>query len=157
MALDVLVLMTRPDPGGDELMKELSSFVPKGSLEAVNDVAALTEHIRKLRGPDSLAIIYNPANNDLRKIVALRDRFLEGRTLLILPDQEEETVALAHSLLPAFVTYVGDGNARVISVVKKLAGAFGEHCDPPSPQSLRPFPPDRTPHLPDGITGRKSS
>jgi hypothetical protein len=126
MALDVLVLMTRPDHRGEELVKELSSFLPKGRLEAVNDVAALTEHFRKLRGPDSLAIIYNPANNDLRKIVALRDRFLEGRTLLVLPDQDEETVALAHSLLPAFITYVDDGNARVLSVIKKLADAGRE-------------------------------
>jgi len=126
MALNVLVLMTRRNHGGEELVKELSSLLPKGRLEVVNDVAALTEHVRKLRGPDSVAIIYNPANNDLRKIVALGGLFQEGRTMLVLPDQEEETVALAHSLLPAFITYVGDGNARVLSVIKKLAGASRE-------------------------------
>lgn len=125
MAMDVLFLMTRPSQRGEELTRELSSVVPTEKFEALYDVAALAERLRKLRGPNSIAIIYDPANSDLRKLSSLKDLFREGRTLLVLPDQEEETITLAHSLLPAFVTYVDDGNAQVVSVLKKLASLPG--------------------------------
>ncbi|MFO7734269.1 MAG: hypothetical protein R6X21_11565 [Candidatus Aminicenantes bacterium] len=58
----------------------------------------------------------------------MRDLLRGGRTLLVLPDEKKETVTLAHSLRPAFITYVDDGISEVLSVLKKLTKAGGNEA-----------------------------
>ena len=58
----------------------------------------------------------------------MRDLLRGGRTLLVLPDGKKETITMAHSLLPAFITYVDDGISEVLSVLKKLTKAGGSEA-----------------------------
>jgi len=119
--MNVLFYMARPGGNGEELLRSLSPIVSAGGLEAVSDWGSFSEYIRRPMAPASVAIIWNPSNEDLRKIGSVRDLLKGGRTLLVLADQDKETIALAHSLLPAFITYVDDGNSKVLSVMRKLA------------------------------------
>jgi hypothetical protein len=121
--MNVLFYRAGPNGGAEELLRSLSALFPGGGLNTVSDLASFSERIRKPRGPDSIAIIWNPSHADLRELGALKDRLRTGRTLLALADEEKETITLAHALLPAFITYVDGDHSEVISVIKKLARA----------------------------------
>lgn len=127
--MNVLFYMARPGGGGEELLGALPLLVPQKAVETFFDLEGFSERIRRPREPASIAIIWNPEKEDLRRIGAMRDLLRGGRTLIVLPDQEKETVALAHGLLPAFITYVGDGNSEVLSVLRKLTRACGNGAE----------------------------
>ena len=120
--MTVLFFMARPGGGGEELLCSLSRLVPRESLESFFDLGSFSERIRRPGESASIAIIWNPAKEDLRRIGSMKDLLRGGRTLLALADQDKETVALAHNLLPAFISYVGDGISGLLSVLERLTG-----------------------------------
>ena len=130
--MNVLLYMARPGASGEELVRSLATIVPKDRLEAISDLPSFSERLRRPRDATSIALIWNPSTEDLRRILPLKDHLRAGRTLLVLADQDEDTVALAHSLLPAFIAYVDEGNAEILSVLRKLSGAAGPG---PAPQA----------------------
>jgi hypothetical protein len=119
--MNVLFYKAGPDSGAEELLRSLTALFPGDGVKTVSDLASFSERIRKPRDPDSIAIIWNPSLEDLRALGDMKDRLRTGRTLLALADQEQETITLAHALLPAFITYVDGDNSEVLSVLEKLA------------------------------------
>jgi hypothetical protein len=108
-----------------ELASAAASAFPPGSLEVFSDIESFAGRMRKPKDALSVAVFWNPTREDLRRIASLRD-FLKGvRILLVLSDQDEETIALAHRTLPTYITNVEEGLAEVVSVLKKLTRSAG--------------------------------
>jgi hypothetical protein len=128
--MNLLFYMVRPGEKGEELLRSLPVSVPGVGLEAVFDLESFSERIRRRRDPDSIAIIWNPSLEDLRALGTMKSTLRQGRTLLALADQEAETIALAHNLLPAFIAYVEDGHEEILSVLGKLVRAKGRGAGP---------------------------
>ncbi len=117
-----------PKPGDccHELLQEAARFVAKKDLEVFVDREAFTARMRRPKDPRSVALLWNPTEDDLREIGSVKD-FLAGvRVLLILHDQNKETIALAHRLLPAYIAYVDDGIPDILSVLRRLDESGGK-------------------------------
>ncbi|HSA95378.1 MAG TPA: hypothetical protein VLJ16_04970 [Acidobacteriota bacterium] len=123
--MNVLFFMARPGAGGEELLRSIAPIVPEVRVEAVFDLRGFSERLRRPRDAASVSLIWGPSREDLRNILSLKDLLKPGRTLLVLADQDAETVALAHSLLPAFIAYIDEGGEEILSVLKKLARTEG--------------------------------
>jgi hypothetical protein len=124
--MNVLFYMRTPGSREDDLLSAVAPFVSRGSLEVFADLHDFAGRIRKPKEAPSVALIWNPSKEDLRAILPLQD-FLRGvRVLLVLPDQEEDTIALAHRIRPAYITYIDDGISGVVSVLKRLTGTAGD-------------------------------
>jgi len=118
-----------PQPGGccQDLMKEATRFVAKDHLEVFADLEAFTARMRRPKTASSIALLWDPTRDDLRELGSRRS-LLEGvRLLLVLSDQNPETIALAHRLLPAYVAYVDDGIPNIVSVLNRLSGSRAEN------------------------------
>jgi hypothetical protein len=131
--MNVIFYKAGPNGGADELLRSLSAIVSKETLNEVSDLASFSERLRMPRDPDSIAIIWNPSLEDLRALGTMKSTLRQGRTLLALADQEKETIALAHDLLPAFIAYVEDGHEEILSVLGKLVRAKGGGPGPQGP------------------------
>jgi hypothetical protein len=125
-AMNLFFLMPRPSGRGDELLNAAASFVSSGRMEAFYDLQGFAARIRRPKDPCSVALIWDPAREDLREIGSMRDLLTGVRVLLILHDQNTETIALAHKLLPAYIAYVDDGIPDIVSVLRRLAECRGE-------------------------------
>ncbi|MEN6311485.1 MAG: hypothetical protein ABFD80_08110 [Acidobacteriota bacterium] len=118
--MNLFIYMPGQDAKGGELLSAVAPFVSGGCLEVFPDLLDFAARIRRPKDALSIALIWNPARQDLRELGAMRD-FLGGvRTLLVLPDEDRETVALAHKIFPAYITYVDDGISEIVSVLKRL-------------------------------------
>lgn len=124
--MNLLFFMRSPGGREDELLSAVAPFVCDGSLEVFPDIPSFAVRIRRPKAVPSIALIWNPTKDDLRELYSLRD-FLKGvRILVVLSDHDEETIALAHRILPAYLTDVESGISEIVSVLKKLARA-GNH------------------------------
>jgi hypothetical protein len=121
--LYVFAYLPRALEEGQELLNAVAPIVAGGRLEVYYDLQRFAARIRRPKDRSSVAIVWDPTREDLRDIGAMRP-LLEGiRTLLVLPDEDAETVVLAHKLLPAYIAYIDDGIAEIVSVLERLAAS----------------------------------
>jgi len=132
MALNVFFLMALPSEEGRALLGAVGSLVTDGRLEVFSNLADFEARMRGLKRPRSMAIVWSPTRRDLRALAGMSDLLADLRLLLVLPDDRTETVALAHKLRPAYVSYVDDGISEIVAVLGRLT-APGE--DMPRPGS----------------------
>jgi hypothetical protein len=118
--MNLLFYMRSPGGREDELLSAVAPFASNGSLEVFPDIPSFAVRIRRPKAVPSIVLIWNPTKEDLREFYSLRE-FLKGvRILLVLSDQDEETIALAHRIFPAYLTDVESGISEIVSVLKKL-------------------------------------
>ncbi len=56
----------------------------------------------------------------LAKLVRHKDLLTHLRTILILPDTDDDTITEAHKLYPRFITYLDDNLNAVAQVLRKM-------------------------------------
>jgi hypothetical protein len=105
---------------GDRLLSEIILLVPQNKLEVFGDAHELAERLLKQKNGFSVAILVTPKKEELEKLIPIRDSLRGTRFLLVLSDQERETISLAHRLLPTFISYVENENSEVLSVLLRL-------------------------------------
>jgi hypothetical protein len=123
--LNVLMYTPCPPEFREQYMCALAPLVSRGSIEVFPGLVELLDRLRKPKDPLSLAIFFGPSKEDLRALIARRELFSEMKTLLVLPDEDEETVHLAHRALATFITYVDSPMSDLTGVVKKLIESSG--------------------------------
>lgn len=124
--MNLIFYLPRPGDRGDDLLRAVAPFVSRGSLEVFSDLRSFAARIRQPKRSFSVALIWNPTTEDLREIGLMRDFLIGVRTLLVLPDQEMETIALAHKIFPTYITYIDEGLSEVVSVLEWLTRAGGD-------------------------------
>ena len=118
--MNLFFYMSRTNGKGADLLRAVVSLVSAGSLEVFPDLHSFNRRIRKPKNSFTVSLIWNPTKEDLREIGAMREFLAGTRILLILPNQDEEMVALAHRILPTYIAYVDDGVSEIVAVLDRL-------------------------------------
>jgi hypothetical protein len=66
-----------------------------------------------------------PSDGDMRRLVSLREYLKDARILLVLDDQSEEKIALVHKTLPTYISYLDNGTAGIVTVLKQVMKGSG--------------------------------
>ncbi len=127
--MNFFVYLPRTLDKGAELLRDVAPFISEGSLEIYRELPELSARLRKLKSTISIALLWIANGDELKEIGAWHD-FLAGvRTVLILPDEDAGTIALAHKIRPAYIAYADDDLSEVVSVLRRLALANGPDSD----------------------------
>lgn len=121
--MNLFFYISRPSGHEERLLGAVAPVVSRGSLEVFRNFRSLVERVRRPKESFSAAVIFNPTNEDLRKFISIRDFLEETRILLVLADQDEETIALAHRIFPTYIAYLDGDISEVASVLERLAEA----------------------------------
>ena len=91
--------------------KNIMSFV---SLDEAKKQLKLSVH------SGDILIFLADTDEELNQLYAIKDVVDDVRIILILPNNQPETLALAHLLRPRFITYIDRDVAEVGSVFQKM-------------------------------------
>lgn len=108
---------------GRRFLRVILSHIPQDRIEICRSIAALESRLHKPLDGLTIAVFHIHSGDELEALITRRDLLADFRTILVLPDSEENTVARGHLLRPRFVVY-GDGDLPDASVVlgKMLQG-----------------------------------
>lgn len=70
--------------------------------------------------PDSIAVLLASNGEELQRLQTLRGLLKELFVVLVIPDHKDDTIRLAHLLLPRFMSQVDDNFADLGNVLKKI-------------------------------------
>lgn len=104
-------------------------------LKSMVETVVLKEHITIVRNMDQLlrilrqplngiiaAIIHASSEEELMNLTSFKDLLIRIPLILVLPDQEQNTITKGHTLRPRYITYSDSNLADVRDVFRKIVG-----------------------------------
>ncbi len=112
------VLLYSKEKKGDSkrMQKIIAGLVPEKALSIHRTMKSLSHRLRQFRGNLSLAVILTQNRTELSEMISLHNLLQDIPLILILPDQEPDTVSKGHKLYPRFIGYA-DGNFEILAAV----------------------------------------
>jgi hypothetical protein len=118
--LNIFVYFSSPAGSRPSFLDRLHQLLPEAQPEVFVSLEDFKRRLRRPKNDSSITIVFSPSREDLSALGSVREYLGKVHLLLVLPDQEAATLALAHRLLPSFITYVDSDFTELLSVVNKL-------------------------------------
>jgi hypothetical protein len=119
--MSVLIYASEHGQADERFELDVVRRVPFGIQQRFHTVEDLVQGLRETRGDERLLVCLARSSRELAGLCAV-SRFIERvRLILIVPDQERETIAMAHSLYPRFLGFMDNGYAEVGEVLARMA------------------------------------
>jgi len=122
-----LFLYTTASQGvAEQVRTVLQSSVPEGGIEVYRTINDLSRRLRLPKDDATIVVLLLASREDVLDLLAIRHLFRNVRIILVVPDLEDETIALAHRLRPRYLSYI-DGNFMGLStVVNKMFEGYDQ-------------------------------
>ncbi len=106
-------------------MRIVEKKVPKGRIKINRTVRWFAGRFRRPLEDPAIAVIFISCREELRQVVAIRDLLFGVPLVLILPDNDRDTVADAHSLRPRFLAYTYSDVREICAVLSRMIDKAG--------------------------------
>jgi hypothetical protein len=104
----------------ERVARKLESVLPEDGLRVCSTIGNLCQNLRMPKQDLTIAVLVPANRGDLLELRSIRPMFRDVKILLVLPDTEEETIAMAHRFRPRYVTCVTGNLSALGAVVTKM-------------------------------------
>lgn len=118
--MQILFYCSKADTTNHELYEMMKNIDDQIHIKTYRVWNIFREKLLGPRSSDSLTIVLILNKEELLNAVSIRDYIHEFRSILILPDNDDETVSLGHSLRPNFIAYDRGDLQNIVIVLKKM-------------------------------------
>ena len=118
----MLVYTNDSGKAGRKLLSVIEDLVVEEEVEIYKTIDLLTRRLRKPRGDMEIAVLLAANRKDLLEMLSIRDLLDNIRTVLILPDKSDDTIAKGHCLRPRYVSFVDSDFGDIAAVLSKMLG-----------------------------------
>ena len=118
--MDILVYAKTTEDPGLRIQRLIETLVPREEIEIYETIDSLSCRLHQPIFDLDIAVLLATTKEELEDILSLRDLLSDVRSILVLPDREEETNAKGHMLRPRFITYADDNFIELAAVLTKV-------------------------------------
>ncbi len=104
----------------NRLQKIITSKVSHNNLEIFHSIEGLTKRIHRIPRDISVAILSAQNEEQLSKLVLLKDFFEEIPIILVLPNMKQVSTLKGYILNPKFVDFIDSDFENVGAVLEKI-------------------------------------
>ena len=116
-----LFLYSRGDGQNNRRLKAaVYKVIPESQIELYKRLDDFRERLRMPVEPDSIAVLSAWTREELQQMQVLRALLTEIYVVLVIPDRKENTIELAHLLLPRFLSQRNDSFMDLSKVLNKM-------------------------------------
>jgi len=118
--LNLLIYARSPEGLGERWLKLLQASGPSIGIEVYRTLGSFLHRLQHPAG-NFLVILLLASLDELREILSVRYLLEASRLVLVLPDQDQETLKAAHRLRPRFLTYLYSDFSDLVKVIGKMS------------------------------------
>jgi hypothetical protein len=118
--MKVLLYLPESDGAGYQLKKLIEAHISGEEIEVYRSVEKLSQRLRQPFDDLAVAVLVAATHEELMNIFSIRHLLRDLRIILIIPDQKEETIALAHQLRPRLLNYIKGDLSTITTVLDKM-------------------------------------
>jgi hypothetical protein len=109
---------------GEELLYRMMVELPQQKVETYRYFSDLC---RRLQGPFpdiKVAVLLCMTKADLQEIFSLGEFLRDLRLILVIPDDDTETIIKAHNLRPRYVSWLDNDFFDIVTVLKRMVDLY---------------------------------
>jgi hypothetical protein len=118
--MSLLLFSTDFSGPAEEIRAMLELTFHREPLEIYRNIEALSGRLRKPRGALRVGVVILSCQRELMDIVSIGELFRDLSTILILPDENSDTIAKAHLIRPRFLARMDSDPGVIASVLGRL-------------------------------------
>jgi len=123
--MSILIYYTDSTEAGESLRQAIEQSVQDETIEVYREIGALSERLHRPSFDLSVVILFCCSKADLMDVLTLQNLLKDVRIILILPDDDDDTLTKGHALGPRFLSYRDQGFHDVAGVLSRMIGKRG--------------------------------
>ncbi|MFP4083069.1 MAG: hypothetical protein ACLFVG_10000, partial [Candidatus Aminicenantes bacterium] len=104
--MQLLFYSSRNDRNNKRLEAAVHEVIPESQIERFKTLDDFGKRLGMPVEPDSVAVLSASNQEELQQMQFLRNLLTEIYVVLVIPDQKDSTIRLAHLLLPRFLSQI---------------------------------------------------
>jgi hypothetical protein len=137
--MKLLLYAKRTNGDAKRLQCAIKGVTPLCQTEICRSVTSLSQRLRQRISDLTVIVLCAFEREELSEILALSDWLRDFRTILILPDRENDTIAQGLLLRPRFFSFADSDFSDVSAVLARMLRIYGEtsnNCETPNSRAL---------------------
>lgn len=102
----------------------LASMIPGRTFEICHTATSLSQRLRKPHANIRVVVLFGVSGADITNILLFEDLITDLKSMIVLTDDDKETVAKAHTLLPRFMTCIDTDFGQIVSVLRNMIDLY---------------------------------
>ena len=103
-----------------KMKRIIELIIPSEQYKILYSLKIMEDHLRSSLADDFIIILQISSFAELQEVTLLKELIIDHRIILILPDDDPATAALAHTLRPRLITYRDSDFLDVAEVITRL-------------------------------------
>ncbi len=112
------------DEKGEELLNRMIAELAPRGIETCRSFTGLRERIRRPCPDVKVAVLLCLTKTHLREIFTLGEYLQDLKVILVLPDDDAETVIQAHNLRPRYLSWMDHDCFDLVAVLKRMVDFY---------------------------------
>ncbi|MCX5828970.1 MAG: hypothetical protein NTV58_13360 [Deltaproteobacteria bacterium] len=107
---------------GEKLQRVIDILVPRNNVETFRTIPSLLQRLHQPLPEAVVFVFLVSSREELLELVEYQEWLRDRRLILVLPDDDMETISRGHALRPRFVTYAESDFIDISAVLGKMLG-----------------------------------
>lgn len=120
----LILYLSKGNEFEERLMKIVRETLPKEKVEVYTTIDELSSRIHKSIFDIGVIVLCASNREELRGFLHLRDFLYDLRIILVLSEDDAETIAMAHALRPRFLTWRENNLSSIGSVLLRIVNLY---------------------------------
>jgi hypothetical protein len=104
----------------ERLKRVIDILVSRERIESYLTIESLEERLHQPINEPVVFVLQVSRMQELMQLLELRDCLIDRKMILILPDEDRDTISMGHALRPRFITYIESDFIDVSAVLGKM-------------------------------------
>jgi hypothetical protein len=118
--MNLLYFNTNKNRAGQDVSTIFKSYVPNLNICDCNDFNAFSMQLIESKGNNTMAVIFIADEEELMELYGLKHLLYKVIPVLILPDEERDTIAVGFRCKPLFMTTIHHAMTEIECIVQML-------------------------------------
>jgi hypothetical protein len=93
-------------------------------MQICRSLGELSEMLREPRSNVTVAVLFAVNREDIKGILSLGDLMADVKSILILADEDQDTMVSVHKLRPRYVTWTDCDPMDIFTVLKRIVALY---------------------------------
>lgn len=102
----------------------LEITIPNKEFEICHSIRDLAERLGRPLSDVKVAVLFAINREEINGILSIGDLMRDVKTILILADQDKDTIMKAHTLRPRYITWLDTDFGNVPTVLKRMVDLY---------------------------------
>lgn len=118
--MNVLFWKSNDNGASQALLSEIKNDMTEANLEILEGMDDLVQRLRRFGRHDIIAVLWINTKEELLDMLPIKDLLTGIRSILIVPDPNDETISRGHELMPRFVAFKDSNHQEITAILNKM-------------------------------------